>query len=81
MINQPWIVIQTFIDLNPYKLYYHPFIISMKRCSRSCNIVEHSFGTIFVPNKEDVNLKVFKMIKGTNESKTLSKHILCECKC
>ena len=34
-----------------------------------------------VPNKtEDLNLSVFNKIKGINESKTLAKHISCECK-
>ena len=29
---------------------------------------------------EDLNLNMLNMIPGINESKTLSKHILCECK-
>ena len=34
-----------------------------------------------VPNKiEDLNLSVFNTITGINESKTLTKHISCECK-
>ena len=36
----------------------------------------------YVPNKkDDVNLKVFDMIKGINESKTLIEHISCEFRC
>ena len=36
----------------------------------------------YVPNKKvDVNLKVFDMIKGINESKTLIEHISCEFRC
>ena len=35
-----------------------------------------------VPNKtEDLNLRMFNMITGVNESKMLTKHISCECKC
>ena len=35
-----------------------------------------------VPNKiKDLNLSVFNIITETNESKTLAKHIWCECKC
>ena len=35
-----------------------------------------------IPHKtEDLNLSVFNMITGKNESKTLRKHILCECVC
>ena len=34
------------------------------------------------PNKtEDLNVIMFSMITGINESETLTKHILCECKC
>ena len=36
----------------------------------------------YLPNKTvDLNLSVFNMITGINESKTLTKHISCECKC
>ena len=35
-----------------------------------------------VPNKtEDLNLSLFSISTGINESKTLTKHISCECKC
>ena len=35
-----------------------------------------------VPNAtEDLNLSVFNMITGIHESKALTKHIQCECKC
>ena len=30
---------------------------------------------------EDLNLSVFNMITGINESKTLTKQILCKCQC
>ena len=37
---------------------------------------------VCVPNKtEDLNLSIFNMITGINESKTLTKHISCKCKC
>ena len=37
---------------------------------------------VCVPNKtEDLNLGVLNMTAGINESKTLTKNILCECKC
>ena len=31
--------------------------------------------------KQDLNLSVYKMITGINESHILTKHISCECKC
>ena len=36
---------------------------------------------VCVPNKtEDLNLNIFNIISGINESKTLTKHISWECK-
>ena len=36
---------------------------------------------IYVPNNtENVNLNVFNVIKRTNESRTFTKHISCDCK-
>ena len=32
-------------------------------------------------NTEDLNLITFNMITGINESKTLTEHFSCECKC
>ena len=37
---------------------------------------------VCVPNKtEDLNLNVFNMVLGINESKALKKHIAYKCKC
>ena len=50
----------------------------MNSCNGSCNTMEDPFGRICIPNKiEDMNLKVFNIIKGINESKTPIKHISC----
>ena len=76
MNNQPCLVRVTLIDVNLDELHYYLFVISMNRCDGSCSTVEDPFGGICVPNRmEDVNLKLFNMIKGINRSKTLAKHI------
>ena len=37
---------------------------------------------VCIPNKtEDLNLRLFNMITGINESKTLAKYASCKCKC
>ena len=65
MNKQQCIVRPTRTDLNPDELHYYPFIVSLDRCDASFNTVEHRFGRICVPNTtENVNLKVFNMIKG-----------------
>ena len=64
MNNQQCMVGLTLTDLNPDELRYYPFFISMDRCDKSCNIVVDPFGGIWVSNKiEDLNLRVFNMIK------------------
>lgn len=66
------------LDVNFGELHCYSFIISMNRCDESFNIIDDSFGRICVPNKiEEVNLKLFNIIKWLGESKTLTKHISC----
>ena len=73
MNNHPCMVRPTLIDLNPDEIYCHLFIISMSRCYGNCNTVKDPFGRIYVSKKrEEMNLKIFKMIKGIKEFKTLA---------
>ena len=55
---------------------------ALDRCLGSCNTLNDLLHKVCVPNKtEDLNLSVFNILTEINESKTLIKHILCECKC
>ena len=72
LTNQKCTTQPTTINLHPNEytqgLRYYPFVVNLDRCD--------------VSNKtEDLNLSVLNMITGINESKTLTKHISCECKC
>ena len=70
------------LHLNEYTqgLHYYPFAVNLDRCVRSCNTLNGLYNKVCVPNKkEDLNLSVFNMIAGINESKTLTKHISSEC--
>ena len=63
-------------------MHYYPFTVKLDRYVGSCNTLNDLSNKVCVPNKtEDLNLSVFNMITGINESKTLTKHISCECKC
>ena len=54
----------------------------LDRCIRGCNTLNDLCNKVCGPNKtEDLNLSMFNMITGINESKTLTKHILCKSKC
>ena len=76
----------TLINLHPneynQELHYYPFAVKLDRCVGSCNTVNDLSNNVCVPNKtENLNLNVFNMIIGRNESKILTKHVSCECKC
>ena len=56
--------------------------LQLDRCVGSCNTVKDLSDEVCPPNKtDDLNVNVSNMITGINESKTLTKHISCECRC
>ena len=84
--NQKYMIQPTLIGLHPneysQEFHFYPFAVKLDRCIGSCNTLNDLSNKVCVPNKiEDLNLSVFNMITGINESKTLTKHILCRCKC
>ena len=86
MSNQKCIIKPTLISLHPneysQEYHYYPFLVKLNRCSESCNILNDLSNKVCVPNKTEVlNLSVFIIITGTNESKKLAKHISYKCKC
>ena len=50
----------TLIHLNPAKLKYYPFMISLDQCSGSCTVLSQK---ACVPKEtKDINIKAFNMI-------------------
>ena len=83
--NQKCVIQPILINLHPneysQEFNYYPFAINLDRCVGSFNILNDLSNKVCIPNKtEDLNLSVFNMITGINESKTLAKDISCECK-
>ena len=76
----------TLINLHPNEhtqgSCHISFADNLDRRVRSCNNLNDLSNKVCAPNKpEDLNLSMFNMVTGINESKTLSKHISCKCKC
>ena len=83
--NQKCMTQPTLINLHPSdysrEFRYYPFLVRLYRCVGICNTLNDLSNKVCVPDKiEDLNLSVFNMITRINESKTLVKHISCECK-
>ena len=49
--GEPCMVRPTIIDMNPVELKYYPFMISLNKCSGSCNVI--SKNTCSERNKSD----------------------------
>ena len=84
--NQKCMTQSALINLHPneygQKFHYYPSAVKLDRSVGSCNTLNDLSNKVCAPNKtEDLNLSVFNMIIGIDESKTLTKHISCECKC
>ena len=63
--------------MNPAELKYYSFIISLNKCTRSCNVLSPK---ICVPNvTEDINVKAVNII-NKDEAKAMKNHISCDCK-
>ena len=69
----------TLIDMNPVELKYYPFMISLNKCTGSCNVLSQK---ICVPKEtKDINIKAFNMIKNKYGGKAMTGHISRDCKC
>ena len=57
--DEPFMVRPTLIHLNPAKLKYYPFMISLDQCSGSCTVLSRK---ACVPKEtKDINIKAFNM--------------------
>ena len=78
-MTQPTLI---YLHPNTYsqEFHYYPFAAKLNRCVGCCNILNDLSNKVCVPNKtENLNLSVFNINTGIHESKTLTKHISCEC--
>ena len=86
LINQKCMIQPTLINLHPNEyseeFHYYLFSVKLNRCAGSCNTLNDLSNKVCVPNKtEDLNESMFNIITGINESKTLTEHMSCKCKC
>ena len=83
--NQQYMTQPTLINLHPNEhnqsLGCYKFVVSLDRCLGICNKLNDLSNKLYVLNKaEDLNIIVFNIITGIDESKTLANNISCECK-
>ena len=84
--NQKCEIQPTLINLHPneysQELRFSPFSVKLDRCFGSSDTLIDLSNKVCIQNKtEDLNRSLFNMIAGISESKTLTKHLSCKCKC
>ena len=85
--NQKCEIQSTLINLHPneysQEFHYYPFAVKLDWCVASCDTLNDLPNKVCIPNKTEdlINLSVFNMITGKNESKSLTKDLSYECKC
>ena len=81
---QKCMIQSTLFNLNPneyiQRLRHCPFAVNLDRYVRSCNTLTDPSNRMCVPSKIQVlNIHIFNMTTGINESKNLRKLISCKC--
>ena len=84
--NQKYMIQPTLINLysNEYsqEFHYYSFAIKLDRCIGSIKTLNDLSNKVCVSNTtENLNLNLLNMITGINESKALTKHTSCKCRC
>ena len=61
---------------------FFSFSIKTSKCSGSCNNINNPLAKLCVPDVvKNLNVKVFNLVSGTNETRCIEWHETCKCKC
>ena len=80
--NQKCKVRPEIVDVSSNNPIFHSFSVTINRCSGNCNSINDPYAKICVPNiVKNLNVKVFKLMSRTNETKSMKLHETCKCIC
>ena len=72
--DEPCMVRRTIFDMNPVDPKHYPFMISLNKYSRSCNVLSPK---IRVPKEiKHIYLKAFNMVTNKDEAKAVTEHAI-----
>ena len=61
---------------------FFPISIKTSKCSGRCNNINNALAKLCVPDVvKNLNVKVFNLVSGTNETRLVEWHETCKCKC
>ena len=80
--NHPYQAGPTLFNINSDETLFCRFTVSANKCGRNCNIIDDPYARVsFASKVKNMNVKVFNLMSGVNETRFLVQHELCECKC
>ena len=72
----------TITNINSNEPLFYPYNIIVNKCSGSCNNINDAYSKLCVPDvAKDISIKVFNLMSRTNETRHVSWHETCACKC
>ena len=81
MNNQACKVRPQIINVNEDDPLLFAYRVKTSKCSGSCNNI-NNHAKLCVPDVvKNLNVKVFHLVSGTNETRRIEWHETCKCKC
>ena len=82
MINQECKVRPQIVNVNGDDPVFFTFSIKTSKCSGSCNSINDPLAKLCISDVvKNLNVKVFNLVSGTNETRHIERHETCKCKC
>ena len=81
MKNQECKIRPEIININSNEFTFYPYSVKVNKCSDSCNNINDPYSELCVPDAvKNINVKVFNLMSGTNETRHIKWHETCKCK-
>ena len=82
MNNQECKIRSEIINVNTNQPMFYPYSIKVNKCKGSCNTINDPYAKLCVSDTiKNINVKVFNLMSGTNETRHIEWHKNCKCKC
>ena len=82
VINEKCMSTPKIINLNVDEPVFYPLSIKVNKCDRDCNNSNDPMAKLCVPDiVRDMNIKVFNLLAGINETRKVVWHETCKCVC
>ena len=75
MDNQECKTRPEIMNVNSNESLFNPYSIKISKCSGNCNNIDYPFAKLCVPDVvKNINVKVFNLMSGTNETRHIVWH-------